>query len=315
MAFNIDSTMELIGSLRQEIWTRNYLKMSSIKKQMGTVLPNIKGKITLPNLSITPNIILSECEFRPTAVFDSSARILETAILGVHHEICYKKLEQWDATYGITKAEPGVQNSKVLTYMDAMIKLFLKSTPELNETYYWQAVKALIPNINQPLTGFNGAMFYINQATVNRTGPALTAANIANEIIQTFIIAPETMLREDSTDQVYIGLSVQNQRLLQASFQNVAALDISGFAYNQATNEISYFGIPVKSSHGIPNNRIFMIRPNNLFIGTDLEGDLENINIVDNKPTKNELSISYRMDYALGAQVNDLSQMVVSIHP
>jgi len=73
---------------------------------------------------------------------------------------------------------------------------------------------------------------------------------------------------------------------------------------------LTYLGIPIVVEYGLPSDTMILADKDNFICATDLEGDMDSLDIVDFSKTTLDRTIGARADYKCGFYITNSEQIV-----
>lgn len=153
------------------------------------------------------------------------------------------------------------------------------------------------------ITVLNATTFSLNAAT---SGTATANAGFVQFINETNVVEVLTVLYKSVPDAVkarpdfkmFVPIHVADAyRLRQAQEANGAGSFFTG------NKELNFLGKPIEEMPHLPNNTLLATYSNNLFFGTDLLSDFNEVQVVDMRQTTADQKIRYRAQFSAAAQI------------
>lgn len=258
-----------------------------------TIKPNVKFKEVIKKLDLAESLAAATCDFTLSAdKVTLTERILQPTELQVNLQLCKKDFRSdWEAIQMGFSAYDQLPPS----FADFLIGQVAAKVAETVEHTIWNGDTA---------TGsyqlFDGLVKKIEAASgVNDvTGTTITAANVIAELGKVADAIPSTIYGKEDL-HIYIPQNVARAYVralggfATVALQNVAASENVGIAgvgangyqgngtmwYNGGG--LSFDGVKIFVANGLPNNVIVAAEKSNLFFGTGLLSDHNEVKVLD----------------------------------
>ena len=239
-----------------------------------TIMPNIDYKYVIQKGVFDSNFIKdASCDFTDTGAVTLTERVLTLEEYQINSEFCKKEFSQtWQA------AEMGysVLNSDLpASFQEFIVSNFAAKIADKYEQVIWSGV-----NGNQgEFDGFT-VLFAADADVIDVAAPAIDAANVIGTLQSVVAAIPATVYEKDDM-YVYIGTDI-----LRFYIQALGLVGAGSGIDNKGT--LWYNGVPltidgIKLFHapGMPANKAVAAQSSNLFFGTGLQSDMNEIRIID----------------------------------
>lgn len=253
-----------------------------------TVRPNIEYKQVVKKL--TTNITAfaaATCDFTPTNTVTINERILTLEKFQVQLNMCKKDfLADWDAR--------AAQNGSLPTNLqEALVQEMVGKIAQINETVMWQGV-------NGTTGQYDGLITLIDaDNTVNFVSSpvALTTSNIIAKIELLLAAVPTAV--ENSVEK---PLLYMNKKTFHLYRQANVATGNGWYTYNGTAVAPTFMGIyDIAICPGMPDNTMIVAQKSNLWWGTNVESEFNNIQVVDMGEWAEE-NVRFSAKFFAGAQ-------------
>lgn len=255
--------------------------------QHVTVKPNIDYKQIVKKLVDDITFAAPTCDFTPTGTVTITERILTLEKFQVQRQLCKKDfLTDWaanDAQNG--RLEPAL--------MDTMLANMLAGIAAKNETLIWQGV-------NGTTGEYDGFITLIDaDSTVNFVAsPAVLTANTIIAKIELLLAEVPTAV-ENATEKPILYMNKKTFHLYRQA--NVATGN-GWYTYNGAAVAPTFMGIyDIAICPGMPDNTMIVAQKSNLWFGTNVMSDWNNIQVVDMGEWAEE-NVRFSAKFFAGAQ-------------
>ena len=268
-------------------------------KSVIKVYPDVKSKIKIARLDLTNILQEADCTFTDGGSTTLSQKTLEVCPLKVNLEYC---LRTFEANYLSEQLRAGSNSAQVMpdnveTYI---LDQVAKNVSADLETLLWQGDTA-----GSPASLCDGLLvqFDADGAIVTVGAAAITASNVIVEIGKVYAAIPAQVLNSRE-----LAIFVPNQ-VAQAYRQALAA---GGYfaTFNAGDLNLSYLGIPLIVSPGMPNDTMVAAEKTNLWFGTDLMSDFEDVLIIPQKNVSGAPTVRFVAEFKFGVSYGVSEEIV-----
>lgn len=285
----------------------------TIANRYVTVKENVKFKAVLKKLS-SANLVQSTSPFGCDFSVGSSALTLAEAVLTVtdlktNIEVCKEQFAQdWEAM----QTGRGFINDVIpANFADFLLTYLAGKISEQIEFNLWVGNFSGSVGGASGYTAFNGLLKQISDAKsgtpdYNITA-ALSAGNIMTNIDNTVAVIPASIMGSPNT-KCYMS-----RKTFQMYLQACMAAGTGG-PLQPADNAImkQVYGYEIYVCPGFSNDCLLFAQPENLFVGTDLVSDLNEVKVVDMSLTDASDNVRMAMRYRFGTQVGFAGDVAVA---
>jgi hypothetical protein len=258
---------------------------------------NVKSKIKVPSFDISNILQAASCTFndQQTSVLDD--KTLETCAFKVNVEICRSVFEN---SFLADQLRAGSNNGDVpASFEEYLISQMAKSISTDLEDLLWNGDSEDGDLCNGFITTWTG-----DTAVVDVSGTTLTSNNILAEVGKVYVAIPSTI--RTKTDTV-IFVSPYAAALYK---QAIAAGTGNGGAYFTNTNvPLNYLGVELVVATGLANDTMAGAQLSNLWMGTDLVSDLDEVKLINMQETTGADAVrfvtnfKFGVNYGVGAEI------------
>lgn len=241
------------------------------------IKPNVKFKEVIKKVSTDAILKDATCDFDPTSTLTLTERILQPEEFQVNLQLCKKDFRSdWEAI------QMGYSSFDQLppSFADFLIGHVSAKVAQKIETNIWGGVNANAGEFDG-LTVLMAADSDVNDAVTTET--SFTAANIVGELGKLVDVIPNSVLYQDDL-HIYVPNNVY-QLYLRAlgGFQSggVGANGYENKGNNQAIGSLMFDGIKIFRAPGMPADHMVAAQKSNLFFGTGLLSDLNEVKVID----------------------------------
>lgn len=266
-----------------------------------SILPNVKFKSVLQKGATDDIVKDATCDF----VTDAGTLTLTEAILvpeefQVNLEICKKDLHSsWEAAQMGYSAFDNLAPS----FAEFVIAHVAAKVADRTEKNIWNGTTATSGQFD----GFGVKL--LADATVNDvTGTTVTSANVIAEmgkVVDSAIAnAPAILGQEDLT--LYVSTNVAQAYIRALGGFGTSGLGANGFDNKGTTwyngGALSFEGINIFVAKGLASNRMVLAQKSNLYFGTGILNDQNEVRIIDTSEILGDLNVRVIMRFTAGVQ-------------
>ena len=252
------------------------LSAPTLDKGLIEVMPNVLYKSVIQKVNTDDILKDATCDFDPTSTVTLTERILTLEEFQVNLQMCKKDFEQtWQAVemgYSAFKNIPA-------SFTDFLIAYAAERVSARIEQNIWAGVNAS----SGQFAGFQ-TLFAADNDVIDVTGTTVTASNVIAELGKVVDAIPAALYGKPD---VYLYVS---QNVAKAYVRALGGFAASGVGANGLDNKgtmwygdqpLFFDGIPVVLAEGLSSNRIVAAQKSNLFFGTGLLSDKNEVRLID----------------------------------
>jgi len=268
-----------------------------------TVKPNVKFKEVIKKVATDGIVKDGTCDFADTSTITLTERIIEPKTFQVNLELCKADFRSdWDAIQMGYSAFDNLPAS----FADFLISHAQEKVAQKIEQNIWGGADG---NEGE----FDGlvALATADATVVDVVGTTVTAANVIDELGKVVDAIPAALY--GSADlKLYVAQNVYRAyvRALGGFAANgVGANGVNGQGTNQAMGDLMFDGVPVFVANGLASNYIVAAESSNLFFGTGLLNDSNEVKVLDMADLDGSQNVRVIMrftatvQYAYGAEI------------
>ena len=311
MATTTSISTSYSGSFAGQYIAAALLSGKTIEDGAIEVKPNIKFKEVIKKVATDSNVIKNAtCDFTDTATVTLTERILQPEEFQVNLELCRK-----DFRSDLEAIEMGmsVYDNLPPLFSDFLIGHVAGLVAEKTEQNIWGGVNATAGEFDG-FTVLMAADATVNDA-VNTGITAFTAANIIGTLGNVVDAIPSAVLgKEDLT--IFLP-TVAYQAYIRAlggfgaSGLGAAGINAQGTQWYNNGNALSFEGIKVQLTPGMPVDHIVAGQKSNLYFGTGLLSDHNEVKLLDMGDLDGSQNVRVIMRFTAGVQYGIGSDLVL----
>ena len=262
-----------------------------------TILPNIKYKAAMKVGAFSNLVRSADCDFdSTTSGLTLTEKVLTPTELQVNLQICKKELHaDWEA------AQMGFSAFDNLPplFSDFVIARVAAEVASATETSIWSG--------SAGEGNFDGFVTLATaDATVNDvTAGTVTAANVITELGKIVDAIPSGVYGADDLI-IYVSQNIYRAYIRALGGFGSAGLGAAGYdnkGNNQSLNNLFFDGVKVYPSSGFGDNQAIAARSSNLFFGTGLLNDRNEVKVIDMSDIDGSQNVRVVMRYTAGCQI------------
>ena len=272
------------------------LSSNTIENGGLEVKPNIKFKQVLRKLSTGDLIADGSCDFDATSSVTLTERTIEPKEFQVNLQLCKQDFRSdWDAISMGYSAHDNLPKS----FQDFLLAHVVEKVASKNEQILWQGADANAGEYN----GFL-ALLGNDSDVVTVAGTTIDASNVIAELGKVLDAIPATMYG-NSELAIYIS-----QSTARAYVRAQAALGYKDL-YHVGKTQLDFEGTKLMVCNGLPSDKMVAAEKGNLFFGTGLMNDMNEIKVIDMADIDGSQNVRIVMRYTASVQYAIGSEIVL----
>ena len=293
-------TTTYAGEFAGEYIAAALLSASTINDGGVTVKPNIAFKEVIKKLDTGALVSDASCDFNPNSSVTLTETILQPDEFQVNLQLCKKDfVSDWEAQsmgYGMSQTLPP-------KFSDFMIAHVAAEVAQKTETTMFQGFAANVGEFNGYETLLAGDGTVVDVAAV---GGGVDAANVIQELSRVVDAVPSALYGKEDLF-IYIPSSIAKFYVQALGGFAAAGLGANG-VNNMGTQwwnngSLTVNGVKVFVSPGLANNKMIAAQRSNLFFGTGLLNNMNEVKIIDMQDIDGSQNVRFVMRYTAGVQI------------
>jgi len=262
-----------------------------------TVKPNVKFKEVMKTLSTNALVKDAACDFADQSTVTLAERILQPEEFQVNLELCKKDFHNdWEAIQMGYSAFDSLPPS----FADFLIGHIAAKVAQKTEENIWQGATANAGEFD----GFT-ALLAADATVVDVTGTTVTAANVIDELGKVVDAIPTAVYGKED---LYIYVS---QSIARAYVRALGGFGANGLGANGVNNsgttwynggDLAFDGVKLFVCSGMPDNDMVAAQKSNLFFGTGLLADHNEVKLIDMADLDGSQNVRVVMRFTAGVQ-------------
>jgi hypothetical protein len=291
------------GEFAGEYIAAALLSAKTLDNKLVTIKPNVKFKSVIQKLDVSGIVQDASCDFVTSGSVALSERILEPKELQVNLQLCKQEfVDSWESLQLGFSAFDTIPAS----FNDYLISYVAGNVAQATETAIWQGTAS-----NGSFLGFQtlfsasiaaggaGAVLPALTGSAIDSG-SITAANVLNKLNNVVQTIPAAVYGKEDL-LIYVGTSVA-----KAYQTALAGGAIGANGYNNQMNvgekPFNFNGIEIVLCPGMSDNKIVAAQKSNLFFGTGLLSDHNEVRVLDMANLDGSQNYRIIMRYTAGVQ-------------
>jgi hypothetical protein len=308
MATTTSITTTYAGEYAKKYISAALLSASTIENGGIEVMPNVKFKSVIQKIATDGIVKDSTCDFDATSTVTLSERILQVEEFQVNLQLCKKDFEStW------LSIEMGMSSFDSLppSFADFLVAHVSAKVAEKMEQNIWRGAAANSGEFN----GFTALLAADAALPVAQevAGTTVTAANVIAELGKVVDAIPAKLYGKEDL-HLYVS-----QNIARAYVRALGGFAASGLGANgtnaQGTQwfnngSLSFDGIKIFVANGLASNTAIAAEKSNLYFGTSLLADLNEVQVIDLSPIDGSQNVRVVMRFAAGVQYGIVEDIV-----
>lgn len=281
MATTTNITTTYAGEFAGEYIAAALLSAPTLDQEGVTIKPNVKFKEVIKTYAIDDIVKDGTCDFTDTSTLTLAEQILEPETFQVNLELCKADFRNdWEAV----SMGYSAHDSLPPTFSDFMIAHTAEKVAQKMEKNIWQGSNALTGEFAGFLELLSG-----DTAVVDVTATTVDSSNVVAELGKVADAIPSTIYGKEDLN-IYVPQNVA--RAYVRALGGYAANGVGAAGTNDAGTQwfagrgvgnigLSFDGINLFVCDGLPSNKMVAAQKSNLFFGTGLLSDHNEVKVLD----------------------------------
>jgi hypothetical protein len=295
MAFAITSTY--CGEDSQVWVMKALIGGDTLANDCLTLIPNIKFKAPVNRIQSSGLIQADSCSFTQAGTVTIDERLLAPEAMKVNLELCVTDLEaQWVAA----RMRPGALNDDIPAPLaEFIVEEQTKTVAAAVELLLWNGDTGGGDVFDGIITKLVAAGGFLAPAAPS----AVTVGNVITKLQEMYDLIPDEVC--DEPDLKFFV----SKKISKLYKQAVAAA--SAEAHFIGARPLDFLGMPMVALRGLTPDQMLVAQVGNLFVGTDLESDLNEVRTIDMRETTGDDTLRYKMRFKLDTQFAFAGEIVL----
>jgi hypothetical protein len=299
-------TTSYAGQFASKYISAALLSADTLDKGLIEILPNVNFKTTLQKVNTDSIVRDATCDFDATSTLTLTDRVLEVEPFQVNLQLCKK--DYYDSWIG-GQMGFSAYDSIPASFADFLIAHVAAKTAQKIEQNIWNGNAASAGEFS----GFLSLMT-ADSDVVDVTATTVTAANVIAELGKVVDAIPAALYgKEDLT--IYVP-----QNVAKAYVRALGGFAAAGVGANGLDNKgtmwygdqpLFFDGIKVAMANGLPSNKMVAAQASNLFFGTGLLNERNEVRVLDMADLDGSDNIRVILRFFAGVQYGIGSDVVL----
>jgi len=264
-----------------------------------TIKPNVKYKEVLKTLSTDDVVKDATCDFDPTSTLTLGEQILEPKELQVNLALCKADFRSdWEAVqmgFSAFDKLPGSLADYILAYVAGKIA-------ESVENNIWNGDDSAASGNNL----FEGFEQRLSSSALSGVGSTtISSSNVVTFLGKVVDNIPSAVYGADDLI-IYVSSNIYRAYIRALGGFGAAGLGAAGYenrGNNQSLDNLFFDGVRIYQSSGFSDNQAIAARSSNLFFGTGLLNDRNEVKVIDMSDIDGSQNVRVVMRYTAGCQI------------
>ena len=263
-----------------------------------TVKPNVKYKEVMKTLSTDALVKDAACDFADQSTVTLAEKVLTPEEFQVNLELCKKDFHSdWEAVQMGYSAYDSLPPS----FADFLIGHIAAKVAQKTEETIWTGVTATAGEFD----GF-ATLLAADATVIDVVGTTVTAANVIDELGKVVDAIPTAVYGKED---LYIYVS---QNIARAYVRALGGFGANGLGANGVNNagttwfnggDLAFDGVKLFVCSGMPDNDMVAAQKSNLFFGTGLLADHNEVKLIDMADLDGSQNVRVVMRFTAGVQI------------
>jgi hypothetical protein len=322
MATTTSITTTYAGEAAGQYISPALLSGSTIANGGVTVKPNVKFKEVIKKLSTDAIVKDASCDFSATSTITMTERVLQPEYQQVNLQLCKKDfISDWEAIsmgYSAHHDLPPAFSDYLISYVAAKVA-------DRTERSLWSGDTATSGQFN----GFTKLVSTDADLPSGQeiAGTTVTASNVITELGKIVDAIPSTLYGEEDLN-IYVSQNIARAYVRSlggfatvtqqnaAADENVGIAAVGGNGLNAMgtmwwqNGGLSFDGVKLFVANGLADNDAIATTKSNLFFGTGLLADHNEVKILDMSDLDGSDNVRVVMRFTAGAQIGVIEDVV-----
>jgi hypothetical protein len=299
-------TTSYAGQFASKYISAALLSADTLDKGLIEILPNVNYRTTLQKVNTDSIVRDATCDFDATSTLTLTDRVLEVEPFQVNLQLCKK--DYYDSWIG-GQMGFSAYDSIPASFADFLIAHVAAKTAQKIEQNIWNGNAASAGEFS----GFLSLMT-ADADVVDVTATTVTASNVITELGKVVDAIPAALYgKEDLT--IYVP-----QNVAKAYVRALGGFAAAGVGANGVENKgtmwygdqpLFFDGIKVAMANGLPSNKMVAAQASNLFFGTGLLNERNEVRVLDMADLDGSDNIRVILRFFAGVQYGIGSDVVL----
>ena len=308
MATTTSITTTYAGEFASKYISAALLSASTIENGGIEVMPNVKYKSVIQKIATDGIVKDATCDFSATSTVTLSERIITPEEFQVNLQLCRK---DFHSTWEAVSMGYSAFDSLPPSFADYLISHVAAKVAEKTEQNIWRGATANAGEFNgfAALLAADAALPTANEVA----GTTVTASNVVAELGKIVDAIPAALYGKED---LYLYVS---QNIARAYVRALGGFGASGLGANGTNNmgtqwwnngALSFDGVKIFVANGLASNTAIAAQKSNLFFGTGLLSDQNEVQVIDMAPVDGSQNVRVVMRFTAAVQYGIVEDIV-----
>lgn len=297
MATTTSITSTYAGEFAGKYIAAALLSSSTIDNGGIEVKPNIKFKEVIKKLATGDLVANASCDFSATSTVTLTERIIQPEEFQVNLQLCKQDfISDWEAvSMGYSAFDTLPKN-----FQDFLLAHVIAKVAEKTENTIWGGANGTAGEFDGFVT-----LAAADSDVIDVSAATVTAANVIAQMGAVVDAIPSTIYGKEDL-YLYVSSNVARAYVRALGGFGAAGLGAAG-TNNQGTQwwnngALTFDGVKVFVAQGLANNRMMAAQKSNLYFGTGLLSDHNEVKVIDMADIDGSQNVRIVMRYTAGVQ-------------
>jgi hypothetical protein len=253
---------------------------------------NIKNKLKIASLDVSNILQDADCTFSTGGTLDLAQKTLEVETTKINLELCKRTFE---GLYLSAQMKAGSAADIPESFTAYLLEQVALNVAEQIENLVWGGTNADV------IEGFL-SRFDADSDVIGLSAASITVSNVIAEIGSVYNAVPDAIFNKGNV------VMFTSNKVAKLYKQAVAAA--SNESHMTGDRELNYLGVQIIPVNGIQGDVIVACEPENLWFGTDLLSDMEDVKIIDQANTSGAPTVRFVAEMKMGVNYGVSSEIV-----
>ena len=306
MATNVSITTSYAGEAAGKYVSAALLSADTLEGGGVTLMPNVKFKSTIQKVATADLIQDASCDFTPTGSVTLTERVIQPEEYQINLQLCKQTFQDdWSAISMGYSAFDSLPPS----FADFIIGHVAAKVAEKMENNIWQGTDSNAGEFD----GFT-ALFAADSDVLDvvTSETSIDSTNVIGELGKVVDRIPTTIYGKEDL-YIYVASNVARAYVRALGGFGSAGLGGSGVNAQGTTwyngGDLAFDGVKIFVAPGLPDNHMVAAQKSNLFFGTGLMSDMNEVKLLDladidgSQNCRIVMRFTAGIQYGLGAEV------------
>jgi hypothetical protein len=305
MATTTSITTTYAGEFAGKYISAALLSANTIEKGGIEVKPNVKYKEVIKKIATNDLVKNATCDFDATSTVTLTENILQPEEFQINLQLCKKDFRSdWEAIqmgYSAYDSLPPSFQEFLLAHVVAKAALN-------NEVSIWRGVNATAGQFDGFVT-----LATADSTVIDVAGTTVTASNVIAEMGKVVDAIPAALYNQEDL-YLYVSQNVYRAYVRALGGFGADGLGANGYdgkGNNQSIGDVFFDGVKVFVAHGLANNFMMAAQKSNLYFGTGLLSDHNEVKVIDMSEIDGSQNVRIVMRFTAGVQYGFGSEIVL----